>query len=104
MTLTSCSTRVSNELGAGRPQAARLAAWVVVLLALMVTAIGGLVMVLVRNLWGYAYSSDERVIKYIARMLPLLAVSFLFDCVQGVLSGKEDGESHWQIGNAPPDR
>jgi len=68
---------------------------VVVLLALMVAAIGGLVMVLVRNLWGYAYSSDERVIKYIARMLPLLAVSFLFDCVQGVLSGKEDGESHW---------
>jgi MATE family multidrug resistance protein len=56
----------------------------------MVAAVGGLVMVLVRNLWGYAYSSDERVVKYIARMLPLLAVSFLFDCVQGVLSGKED--------------
>jgi MATE family multidrug resistance protein len=74
------STRVSNELGAGRPQAA---AWVVVLLSLLVAASGGLVMVLIRNLWGYAYSKDERVIKYIARMLPLLAISFLFDCVQG---------------------
>lgn len=85
----SYSTHVSNELGAGRPQAARLAAWVVVLLSLLVAAFGGLVMVLIRNLWGYAYSKDERVIKYIAGMLPLLAISFLFDCVQGVLSGKQ---------------
>ncbi|PUZ51799.1 hypothetical protein GQ55_6G218900 [Panicum hallii var. hallii] len=92
------STRVSNELGAGRPQAARLAAWVVVLLSLMVAAVGGLVMVLVRNLWGYAYSSDERVVKYIARMLPLLAVSFMFDCVQGVLSGAIRGCGRQKVG------
>ncbi|KAG2584340.1 hypothetical protein PVAP13_6KG369800, partial [Panicum virgatum] len=94
----SICTRVSNELGAGRPQAARLAAWVVVLLALMVAAIGGLVMVLVRNLWGYAYSSDERVIKYIARMLPLLAVSFLFDCVQVCFQGAIRGYGRQKIG------
>ncbi|RLN05108.1 hypothetical protein C2845_PM13G19440 [Panicum miliaceum] len=92
------STRVSNELGAGRPQAARLAAWVIVLLSLMVAAIGGLVMVLVRNVWGYAYSRDERVVKYIASMLPLLAVSFLFDCVQGVLSGAIRGCGRQKIG------
>ncbi|RCV31400.1 hypothetical protein SETIT_6G173800v2 [Setaria italica] len=92
------STHVSNELGAGRPQAARLAAWVVVLLSLLVAAFGGLVMVLIRNLWGYAYSKDERVIKYIAGMLPLLAISFLFDCVQGVLSGFIRGCGWQKIG------
>ncbi|KAF0930774.1 hypothetical protein E2562_035142 [Oryza meyeriana var. granulata] len=55
------STRVSNELGAGRPQAARLATRVVMVLAFLVGTSEGLVMVLVRNLWGYAYSNEEEV-------------------------------------------
>jgi len=48
------STRVSNELGAGRPQAARLATRVVMVLAMVVGILIGLAMILVRNLWGYA--------------------------------------------------
>ncbi|KAG2650317.1 hypothetical protein PVAP13_1NG221219 [Panicum virgatum] len=81
------STRVSNELGAGRPEAARLATRVVVLLALAVGASEGLAMVLVRNLWGYAYSSEEEVVRHTARMMPILAVSIVFDGLQCVLSG-----------------
>ncbi|GJN19610.1 hypothetical protein PR202_gb06904 [Eleusine coracana subsp. coracana] len=73
------STRVSNELGAGRPQAARLAARVVMLLALTIGVSEGLVILLVRNLWGYAYSNEEEVTKYIARMMPVLAVSVFLD-------------------------
>ncbi|KAL6644682.1 hypothetical protein ACP70R_016290 [Stipagrostis hirtigluma subsp. patula] len=92
------STRVSNELGAGRPTAARRAAQVVVFLSLVVAVLGGLVMVLVRNLWGYAYSSDEKVVRYTARMLLLLAVSFLFDCIQGVLSGVIRGCGRQKLG------
>jgi multidrug resistance protein, MATE family len=41
---------------------------------------------LVRNLWGYAYSDEEEVVRYIARMMPLLAPSIVLDCLQGVLS------------------
>ncbi|TVU32474.1 hypothetical protein EJB05_24205, partial [Eragrostis curvula] len=81
------STRVSNELGAGRPQAARLATRVVMLLALTVGVSEGLVIVLVRNLWGHAYSDEEEVTSYIARMMPILAVSVLLDSQQCVLSG-----------------
>lgn len=81
------STRVSNELGAGRPEAARLATRVVVLLALAVGASEGLAMVLVRDLWGYAYSSEEEVARHTARMMPILAVSIVFDGLQCVLSG-----------------
>ncbi|KAK8462015.1 hypothetical protein SEVIR_1G130200v4 [Setaria viridis] len=81
------STRVSNELGAGRPEAARLATRVVVLLALAVGMSEGLVMVLVRNLWGYAYSNEEEVARYTARMMPILAMSIVFDGLQCVLSG-----------------
>jgi multidrug resistance protein, MATE family len=57
-------------------------------LAIVVGILIGLVMILVRNLWGYAYSTEEEVVKYISKMMPILAVSFLFDCVQCVLSGK----------------
>jgi MATE family multidrug resistance protein len=48
----------------------------------------GLLMVLLRKLWGHAYSNEEEVVGYIARMMPVLAVSFLFDDLQCVLSGK----------------
>ncbi|XP_052134130.1 protein DETOXIFICATION 16-like [Oryza glaberrima] len=92
------STRVSNELGAGRPQAARLATRVVMLLAFLVGTSEGLVMVLVRNLWGYAYSNEEEVADYIAKMMPILAVSILFDAIQCVLSGVVRGCGRQQIG------
>jgi multidrug resistance protein, MATE family len=82
------STRVSNELGAGRPQAARLATHVVMMVALVVGILIGLVMILVRNVWGHAYSSEKEVVEYIFRMMPILAVSFVFDDMQCVLSGK----------------
>ncbi|KAL6877618.1 hypothetical protein ACP4OV_012833 [Aristida adscensionis] len=81
------STRVSNELGAGRPEAARLASRVAVLLSVGVGLAEGMVMVAVRNLWGYAYSYEEEVIRYTARMMPILAVTILFDSLQCVLSG-----------------
>ncbi|TVU32461.1 hypothetical protein EJB05_24192, partial [Eragrostis curvula] len=81
------STRVSNELGAGRPQAARLATRVVMLMALTVGVLEGLVVLLLRNLWGHAYSDEEEVTSYIARMMPVIAVSILLDSQQCVLSG-----------------
>ncbi|KAJ1270510.1 hypothetical protein BS78_06G057400 [Paspalum vaginatum] len=92
------STRVSNELGAGRPQAARLATRVVMVLAMVVGILIGLAMILVRNLWGYAYSNEEEVVKYVSKMMPILAVSFWFDCVQCVLSGVARGCGWQKIG------
>lgn len=82
------STRVSNELGAGRPDTARLAVRVVVFLCIAEGVMVGLIMILVRGVWGYAYSNEEEVVKYVAVMLPILAVSHVFDGIQSVLSGK----------------
>ncbi|CAN6237887.1 unnamed protein product [Urochloa humidicola] len=92
------STRVSNELGAGRPEAARLATRVVVVLSLAVGVFEGLAMVLVRNLWGYAYSNEEEVARYVARMMPILAVSIVFDGLQCVLSGVVRGCGRQKVG------
>jgi len=67
-------------------------------LAIVVGILIGLAMILVRNLWGYAYSTEEEVVKYISKMMPILAVSFLFDCVQCVLSGVARGCGWQKIG------
>lgn len=83
-----CSTRVSNELGAGHPKTARLAVCVVLFMAITEGILVGVVLVLIRNILGYAYSNEIEVVKYVARMLPLLATSNLIDGLQCVLSGK----------------
>ena len=81
------STRVSNELGAGHPQTARLAVFVVLGMAISEGIIIGLVLILIRNIWGYAYSNETEVVKYVAAMMPILALSNFLDSLQCVLSG-----------------
>ena len=81
------STRVSNELGAGHPEAARLAVCVVLVMAITVGLVVGSVLILIRNVWGYAYSNEIQVVKYVASMMPILALSNILDGLQCVLSG-----------------
>ncbi|KAK8962813.1 MATE efflux family protein 5 [Platanthera guangdongensis] len=91
-------TRVSNELGAGRPMAARRAVQVVVALSISVGLIVGLIIMLARNAWGYAYSNEEEVVKYVALILPILAVSNFLDGIQCVFSGTARGCGWQKVG------
>ncbi|XXG83820.1 hypothetical protein AAC387_Pa10g1489 [Persea americana] len=92
------STRVSNELGAGRPQTVRLAVMVVVVVAVTVGVIVGLTMILVRGIWGCAYSNEGEVVRYVAVMMPVLATSNFLDGIQCVLSGTARGCGWQKIG------
>ncbi|GJM99851.1 hypothetical protein PR202_ga16989 [Eleusine coracana subsp. coracana] len=92
------TTRVSNELGAGRPQAARLAVRVVVFLAVSEGLVMGLILVCVRYIWGHAYSDVEEVVTYTARMMLVIAVSNFFDGIQCVFSGVARGCGWQKIG------
>ncbi|XP_028804679.1 protein DETOXIFICATION 16 [Neltuma alba] len=92
------STRVSNELGAGHPLTARLAVCVVVVMAIIEGILVGTVLILIRNVWGKAYSNEEAVTKYVATMLPILAVSNFLDGLQCVLSGTARGCGWQKIG------
>lgn len=85
------STRVSNELGGGRPQLARLAISVVMVMAIGVGITIGIVLLSIRNVWGRAYSNEKEVVKYVAKMMPLLAISNFADGLQCVLSGAVRG-------------
>ncbi|KAK7314616.1 hypothetical protein VNO77_33143 [Canavalia gladiata] len=92
------SIRVSNELGAGHPWTARLAVCVVLVVAIVEGILIGAVMILVRNIWGYAYSNSVEVVKYVAMMLPILAASNFLDGLQCVLSGTARGCGWQKIG------
>ncbi|WCJ40099.1 MATE efflux family protein [Euphorbia peplus] len=92
------STRVSNELGAGNPKIARLAVYVVLLMAITEGIILGGLLISIRKVWGYAYSNEVQVIKYVALMLPLVATSNFLDGLQCVLSGNARGCGWQKIG------
>ncbi|PON73722.1 Multi antimicrobial extrusion protein [Parasponia andersonii] len=89
------STRVSNELGAGKPQRARLALLVAVVVALLEGACVGIVTILVRHVWGKLFSNEKEVINYVAKIMPLLVLSDFLDGFQCVLSGAARGGG-WQ--------
>ncbi|XP_043695207.1 protein DETOXIFICATION 16-like [Telopea speciosissima] len=94
----SVSTRVSNELGAGNPQVARLAVLVVLVMAITEGILVGMTMILLRRVWGFAYSNENEVAKYVANMMPVLALSNFLDGIQCVLSGTARGCGWQKIG------
>ncbi|XP_021773069.1 protein DETOXIFICATION 16-like [Chenopodium quinoa] len=92
------STRVSNELGAGRPHLARLAVCVSTLMVGVEGISAAFLLILGHNVWGYCYSTEEEVVKYVGQMMLLLSVSHFFDGVQSVLSGTARGCGWQKIG------
>lgn len=83
---------MSNELGGGNAQGALLALRVMVVISILEGTAVGLVTILVRNVWGKLYSNDDEVIKYVAKMMPLLALSDFLDGFQCVLSGSNSAQ------------
>ncbi|GAA0159555.1 transporter [Lithospermum erythrorhizon] len=92
------STRVSNELGARRPQAARLAVFTAIFMVATEGILAAMTLILGHNIWGYCYSADEMVVKYVGEMLMLLALSHFFDGIQSILSGTARGCGWQKIG------
>lgn len=58
-----------------------------IIIALSEGTVVGISTILVRREWGKLYSNEEEVIKYVANMMPLLALSDFLDGFQCVLSG-----------------
>ncbi|XWS22442.1 hypothetical protein CRYUN_Cryun29cG0034800 [Craigia yunnanensis] len=92
------STRVSNELGAGNPQAARVAVYTVMLVAVLETLVVSGTLFASRHVFGYVYSNEKEVVDYVTTMAPLVCVSVILDSLQGVLSGISRGCGWQHIG------
>ncbi|CAN1291523.1 Protein DETOXIFICATION 16 [Linum perenne] len=94
--MMSLSTRVANELGAGRPKAAILAVRVGTCMSIVQGLSLSLILVWIRHVWGYVYTNDEELAAYIAAVIPILAVSNFMDALQAVFSGVARG-CGWQL-------
>ncbi|XP_075085875.1 protein DETOXIFICATION 14-like [Nicotiana tabacum] len=89
------STRVSNELGAGNPEGAKLAIRATLTISMAAAIICSSVLFCCRNILGYAFSNEKEVVDYLRDMTPFLCVLIVSDCIQAVLSGVARG-SGWQ--------
>ncbi|KAK4753826.1 hypothetical protein SAY87_001930 [Trapa incisa] len=65
------STRISNELGAGNPVAAKRAFYAVMFLAVIETSIVSTALFLSRKVFGYTFSNEKEVVDYVTKMAPL---------------------------------
>ncbi|KAI3502940.1 hypothetical protein L1887_31350 [Cichorium endivia] len=89
------STRVSNEIGAGNPQAAEVVVRVVMLLAITEAVTISAVIFSCRQYLGNFFSNKMAVVSYVVSMSPFIALSIITDSLQAVISGIARG-SGWQ--------
>ncbi|KAI3502941.1 hypothetical protein L1887_31351 [Cichorium endivia] len=89
------STRISNELGAGNPQAARLAVHTMMFLTVIEAIIASVTVFSCRHYLGHVFSNQNAVVSYIASMSPFISLSIITDSLQAAISGIARG-SGWQ--------
>ncbi|KAL6197991.1 hypothetical protein ACLB2K_027783 [Fragaria x ananassa] len=81
------STRVGNELGANRPNLAKLSAKVAVALAFFMALSAAAFAFGVRGVWGRMFTSDEKIIRLTSLALPIVGLCELGNCPQTVACG-----------------
>lgn len=82
-----CSTLISNGLGAGKPEAAKVALCAVLVLGVAEFLIACVAIFICRDLVGYAFSGEKEVIDGVKEMVPFLCCSIIVDSLQSLLSG-----------------
>lgn len=82
-----CSVRVSNELGAGHPKSAAFSVVIINVVAFVISIIAAVIVLVLRDVIGYAFTDGENVAIAVSDLCPLLAVTLLLNGIQPVLSG-----------------
>ncbi|CAK7344211.1 unnamed protein product, partial [Dovyalis caffra] len=92
------SAQVSNQLGAGNHEAAKMIVRVVLYISLIEAIIVGTILFCCRYVFGYAFSNEKGVVDYVSEVAPLLCLSVIMDSLQTVLSGVARGCGWQHIG------
>ncbi|XP_074263544.1 protein DETOXIFICATION 54-like [Silene latifolia] len=92
MALAGCvSARVGNELGAGKPYKARLAAMVALSCAFLIGIINVIWTIIFRESWAELFTPDRSVTSLVASVMPIMGLCELGNCPQttgcGILRG-----------------
>jgi MATE family multidrug resistance protein len=90
-----CSTRVSNEIGAGNVARAKNAVSVTLKLSVFLAVSFVALLALGHTQWARLFSGSATIVSEFAAIAPLMAVSIVLDSAQGVLSGVARG-CGWQ--------
>jgi len=85
------NTRVSNELGAGRPRKAKHASCTSCLLGLAVVVVTSTAVLLGRRAWARLFTSNAQVLDHAMPIMTLSALYVLADGMSTVLSGSLKG-------------
>ncbi|KAM0931628.1 hypothetical protein ACQ4PT_000232 [Festuca glaucescens] len=89
------SVRVSNELGSGRPRAAKHAVVAVILQSLVIGLLAMAVILAYRNSFAVLFTADRGMQAAVGKVAYLLAVTMVLNSVQPVISGVAIGGG-WQ--------
>ncbi|XP_055960880.1 protein DETOXIFICATION 12-like [Mercurialis annua] len=92
------STRVSNELGAGNPKAARNAAYSVMFITAAELILVSVTLFATQHVFGYTFSDEKEVVDAVSSMAPLICLSVIIDGLQGIFSGVARGCGWQHIG------
>ncbi|XP_029128892.1 protein DETOXIFICATION 14-like isoform X2 [Cajanus cajan] len=95
---SAASARVSNALGAGNPQAARVSVSAAMALAALEAILVSSIIFSCREVLGYVFSTEQDVVDYVTDMVPLLSLSVILDTLHGTLSGIARGCGWQHIG------
>ncbi|KAM4101831.1 hypothetical protein ACJW30_05G175700 [Castanea mollissima] len=82
------SVRVSNELGAGNPKSAAFSVIIVNIVSFIIAVIEAIVVLSLRHVISYAFTSGETVANAVSELCPFLAVTLILNGVQPVLSAR----------------
>ncbi|KAJ7955131.1 Protein DETOXIFICATION [Quillaja saponaria] len=94
----SVSTRVGNELGAGRPEKARLATVVALGLSFLSSVLGLVWTTIGREAWGRVFTKDIEVLELTMIVLPIIGLCELANCPQTTSCGVLRGSARPGIG------
>ncbi|PNX98995.1 MATE efflux family protein 9-like [Trifolium pratense] len=92
---SAASSRVSNALGAGCAQAARLSVYAAMTVAVSEAILVSSTIFASRHILGYLFSNEQDVVDYVTNMVPLISINVIVDSLHGTLAGIARG-SGWQ--------
>eukprot|EP00823_Brevimastigomonas_motovehiculus_P005628 TRINITY_DN4183_c0_g1_i1.p1 TRINITY_DN4183_c0_g1~~TRINITY_DN4183_c0_g1_i1.p1 ORF type:complete len:651 (+),score=147.64 TRINITY_DN4183_c0_g1_i1:51-2003(+) len=94
----SVATRVSNLLGSGEADRARVSSWAAIVFAQGWQLMLCLALYICRHSVGYIFSNDSDLVHYVSTLVGLLCIGLFFDGLQSVLGGIIRGMGRQDLG------
>ena len=81
------SVRVSNELGSGRPRAAKYSVIVTIIESLIIGLISAAIILATKDHFAIIFTESKEMIKAVSKLAGLLGITMILNSVQPVISG-----------------